>query len=59
MSKGEHYIKATAEEQAEWQKNDRDWWANNALKFVVWGSILQIATILFMGLNFYLIDLIT
>lgn len=60
MSKKQYtYRDATPEEQERWQKNDRDWWADNALRFVVYASILQVGTILFMGLNFYLISLVT
>ena len=50
---------ATPEQIKEWQEGELKWWGDNALKFVVYASILQVCTILFMGLNFYLIDLVT
>lgn len=53
------YKEATPEQIKEWQEGELKWWGDNALRFVIYASILQVCTILFMGLNFYLIDLVT
>ena len=53
------YKEATPKQIKDWQENELKWWSDNALRFVVYASILQVGTILFMGLNFYLISLVT
>jgi|TARA_A100000164_G_C21859669_1_gene749392 hypothetical protein len=60
MSKKQYtYKEATPKQIKDWQENELKWWSDNALRFVVYASILQVGTILFMGLNFYLISLVT
>ena len=60
MSKKQYtYKEATPKQIKDWQENELKWWSDNALKFVIYASILQVGTILFMGLNFYLISLVT
>ena len=53
------YKEATPEQIKEWNDTELKRWGANALKFVIYASILQVCTILFMGLNFYLIQLVT
>tara|TARA_B100000945_G_C20372324_1_gene592805 strand:+ start:67 stop:249 length:183 start_codon:yes stop_codon:yes gene_type:complete len=53
------YKEATPEQIKEWNDTELKWWGDNALKFVIYASILQVGTLLFMMFNFYLIDLIT
>ena len=57
--KQDTYKEATPKQIKDWQENELKWWSDNALRFVVYASILQVGTILFMGLNFYLISLVT
>ena len=60
MSKKQHrYKEATPEQIKAWHESENKWWSDRALKFVIFASILQVCTILFMGLNFYLIQLVT
>ena len=60
MSKKQYtYKEATPEQIKEWNDTELKWWGDNALKFVIYAAILQVCTILFMGLNFYLIQLVT
>ena len=50
------YKEATKKEQADWQKNDRDWWAERALPIVGWLSAIQFVLIGGVLVAWYMMD---
>jgi hypothetical protein len=50
------YKEATKQEQADWQKNDRDWWAERALPIVGWLSAIQFVLIGGVLVTWYMMD---
>ena len=46
----------TKQEQADWQKNDRDWWAERALPIVGWLSAIQFVLIGGVLVTWYMMD---
>jgi hypothetical protein len=52
-----NYREATKEEQEEWQRTDRDWWAARSLQFIAIASVTQVVMLSFMMLSFWVIQL--
>ena len=50
---------ATPEQVKEWHDTEGKWWADRALTFVVYASIIQFGAISFMLFNFWVISLMT
>ena len=50
--------KATSIEFNEWQNKELSWWADKQLNFVAVASLIQLSTLGFMFLSFYLISIL-
>ena len=55
MSETKNYIEATPEEQEEWFQTNLKPWADKSLTIVAFASVMQVCSLGFMLLSFYLL----